>query len=384
MKPAIVINAYNRPRSLARLLQSIHGAHYLADMEIPLVISIDDAARHPEVVDIARQFAWPWGSKEILCREVRLGLVGHFFACGDLADKYGAIIYLEDDLVVSPVFYPYAAQMLEFYRPDDRIAGVSLYALWFNGYNRLPFVPYLDASDVFFIQVPYTQGLAFTSYQWSAFRSWQKQDENQKKNPNPFHESWSRFPPDDWFPEFARYLVATNRYFVFPRASLTTGAGDAGVHFARTSIFFQVPLQEEKTIYCPKLLDDSIAVYDSFFEILPSRLNRLLDAFQSYVYCVDLYSSRTRANIRTEFVLSSRPCRRPIFSFGKSMWPLEANIVHRTPGTEIHFCRTEDLEWGWLAELKTQESNRYYFSRGQNPGLKSWLTGKIAKILKRT
>ncbi len=382
MNPAIVVSAYNRPQALKRLLESLVRAAYPSPEPVPLVISIDRAAANPETEAVARQFEWSRGPKEVLAQKEHLGLVRHFYACGDLSEKYGAVIFLEDDLVISPVFYPYASQMLEFYRDDRRIAGVSLYGLWFNGYNRFPFVPYLDDADIFFLQTPYTQGEAFTDEQWSAFRRWRSGSEEQKKIQRPFHESWSNFLPDDWFPEYARYLTAADRFFVFPRASLSTGAGDAGTHFAKETGFFQAPLQQEKLVFHPKPLDESIAVYDCFFEMLPSRLNCLTDLLQGYDYSVDLYALKSRANLRSEYVLSSRPCRNPIHTFGKSMWPLEANIASRIPGDEISFCRTEDLQWGWRAGLQIEASQRFYFSHDHPPGLKSWVRARLARLLK--
>ena len=377
MHPAIVVNAYNRPRALARLLGSLGSAHYPERAAIPLVISIDAASENQETETIARQFNWPFGPKQVLGRSDHLGLVDHFFACGALSETYGAIIYLEDDLFVSPVFYAFAAQMLDCYQADPRIAGISLYALWFNGYNQLPFIPYPEAADVFFLQVPYTQGLAFTGDQWAGFRSWQRQNEGQADAPYPFHESWAHFDAHDWFPGFARYVASTGRFFVFPRSSLTTGMGDAGTHFARPTGFFQAPLQTEKQNYTKKPLDDSIAVYDSFFEMLPNRMDRLCNCFAGYDYCLDLYALRSKANIPSPYVLTSRPCQNPILSFAKAMHPLEANLAYRLPGKEIFFCQTRDLNWGWRAELIAQESNRRYFAHGRLPGLRSWLRGKL-------
>lgn len=383
MNASIVINAYNRPHSLARLLHSIGSSHYPTNIEIPLVVSLDDADRHPEVEEVARQFPWTRGPKEIICRLEPLGLLGHFYACGNLAEKYGAIIYLEDDLLVSPVFYFYASQALEFYKADARIAGISLYNLWFNGYTHGPFTPYLDEADVFFLQVPYTQGEAFTADQWAGFRSWQSNHAQWPSGAYPLHESWSHFQPDDWFPSWTRYVVATGRFFVYPRVSLSTGTGDAGTHFSQASSFFQVPLQQEKTSYQLKPLDDSLAVYDSFFEILPERLDRQTELIHGYEYTVDLNATRSKANISTEYVLTTRQCRRPLFTFGKSMWPIEANVVQRIPGKGINFCRKEDLLWGRWAELQTWSSNRSYFSRGRQPGMRDWLKMKLSKAFTR-
>jgi hypothetical protein len=288
---------------------------------------------------------WPYGPLEIICRDERLGLLGHFYACGDLSADFGLIIYLEDDLYVSPSFYPYASQALAFYQNDPSIAGISLYSLWFNGYTKNPFTPYLDEADIFFIQLPYTQGEAFTNAQWAHFRHWQP------GNPldvsaEPMHPAWATFAPDDWFPTWARYTVETGRFFVYPRASLATGFGDVGQHFSQATGFFQVPLQQEKSHYQLKTLAESCAVYDSFFEFLPGRLDRLTEVLHGTAYSIDLHATHSKDDVSTEFILTTRPCRRPIFTFGKAMWPLEANVVHGVPGKGISFCRVEDVQWG--------------------------------------
>ena len=81
------------------------------------------------VGEIAHGFPWPHGPKRVIVPEKHLGLVEHVHRAGALASEYSAIILLEDDLVASPAYYHYAASALDFYRDDDRIAGVSLYSL---------------------------------------------------------------------------------------------------------------------------------------------------------------------------------------------------------------------------------------------------------------
>jgi len=80
------------------------------------------------------------------------------------------------------------------------------------------------------------------------------------------------------------------------KVSLSTGCGDAGTHFNRTVTFFQAALQRSKQTYTFKNLDDSVCVYDSFFEILPDRLNRLNERLSAYNYDVDLYATKTERN----------------------------------------------------------------------------------------
>jgi len=171
------------------------------------------------------------------------------------------------------------------------------------------------------------------------------------------------FDAEDWFPIRTKYLVETGRYYVFPRQSLSTGMGDAGTHFSKSSAFFQVPLQGSKERFKFKSMDQSLSVYDSFFEILPDRLDRQVDWFKGMNYAVDLNGTKSRHNIQADFVLTSRPGKSPLHSFGRLMWPMEANIIENIPGSEIVFCDVKDLDWSWFGNLKIKKSSHSYFTR---------------------
>ncbi|HEX7975083.1 MAG TPA: hypothetical protein VF498_11795 [Anaerolineales bacterium] len=383
MNPAVVVMAYDRPAVLQRLLASLEAAHYPGDAEVCLHISIDRGPQgvHPGVLEAAERFNWQAGSKRVEVQPERLGLVEHFYHCGDLACQYGSIILLEDDLAVSPVYYPFTAGALNFYAADERLAGVSLYALWFNGYTHDPFIPLADDSDVYFLQIPYTQGQAFTAAQWERFRDWNHRQGAASSGRALIHEMFQQFGGDEWFPARTRYLAETGRYFVFPRVSLSTGLGDAGTHFNRNSYFFQTPLQRFKTDYRYQALDASTAVYDSFYEILPDRLNRLAPGLSDFEYSVDLNGTKSQHNLPYEFTLTSRPGRAPLRTYGKSAWPLEANVIDSVPGKEIGLSRTADLKWGRLAEWKISKSRFAYFNRHRPLRLRRyvllWLLEKL-------
>jgi hypothetical protein len=234
---------------------------------------------------------------------------------------------------------------------------------------------------VFFVQVPYTQGLAFTSAQWARFAAWRQSPLVSTPPAVPLHEAWSRFDHEDWFPLLARFVITTDRYFVFPRESHATGWGDAGTHFTRASRFFHVPLQRGKTRYDFKPLDKAEAVYDSFFELQPDRLNRLTEQLRGYDYALDLYATKSRANLRAEYVLTSRRCRNAITSFGKTVWPWEMNIAARTPGAEICLCRVEDVRWDRRSQLRAWYDNTRYFARGRTPRWTTLLKLALARML---
>ena len=375
MTPAIVVVAYNRPMSLLRLLDSLAGLQGVVDA--PLVISIDAGGdQFAQVLAVAKQFVWQFGKKRVWVQERPLGLIGHVFACGDLVDEFGAIILLEDDLVVSPQAYRYAAAALAFYEDDPRIAGISLNSLWFHGITQAPFTPYLDDGDVFFMQIAWFQGQAYTQKQWAAFRTWRETAVPQILPADHMHELFQTFPPTDWFPLKTKYLVQTNRFYVFPRESLTTNFGDSGTHVQETS-FFQVPLQTRRTSFCFQALADSVAVYDSFQEMLPERLNELTDQFVDYAFTIDLHGTRSLANIHTEFVLTTQELHDPLVTFGLARRPFIANVIHNQPGSGISFGRTADLDLGWQARLRAA-SRQAYFARRQ-VGLRQWLKWWVGK-----
>lgn len=374
MKPAIVVVAYNRPDALRRLLRSLLGLQ--GAVNAPLVISIDAGGdQFAEVVAVAQQFAWTLGEKRVLVRERPFGLVNHVFACGDLVAEFGAIILLEDDLVVSPQAYRYAAAALDFYADDPQIAGISLNALWFHGITHEPFTPYLDDGDVFFMQIAWFQGQVYTQKQWAAFRQWQEKANTALLPSDTMHELFQTFPSTDWFPLKTKYLVQSDRFYVFPRESLSTNFGDSGTHVRGTS-FFQVPLQTRRTRFRFQPLADAVAVYDSFQEMLPGRVNRLTDQLADYEFTVDLHGTRSLANIPTEFVLTTQEMHHPLATFGLDRRPLIANVIHRQPGRGISFGRTADLDQRWHARLLAASRRRAYFARrqvGLRQRLKWWL-----------
>lgn len=363
-KPVIVVPAYNRPGSLQRLLDSLAAADYPPDVR--LIISIDAGGANGRTVhQIAQQFNWPHGAKEVIQHERHLGLIDHIFFCGDLSQKYGSIILLEDDLAVSPVFYHFAAQALAYFADDERIAGIALNALWFNGFTHTPFTPYLDDSDVFFLQIPWYQGQAYSAAQWGRFREWRETAVPHITPADGLHELFTQFPKTDWFPFKTKYLVQMERLYVFPRQSLTTNFGDAGTHFHQRTQFFQVPLQTFRREYRLCGLDQSAAVYDTFQEMRPECLNRLTDRFQGYEYTVDLHGTKSPANIRAEYVLTGKCSRAPLFSFGLEMRPPVANVVTAVPGQALHFTRAADLDVSRRAEWAREARLYRYYGWGR-------------------
>ncbi len=125
--PAIVIPCFERPDSLERLLSSLSRAKFPSRQQVSLVFSVDHSGSRA-VSDIASAYDWRYGEKRVVCHPRRLGLRENVLWCGDQTEELGAVIVLEDDLIVSPNFYTYAVEASLAYRDHSEIAGVSLYA----------------------------------------------------------------------------------------------------------------------------------------------------------------------------------------------------------------------------------------------------------------
>ena len=299
MNPAIVISAFDRPRSLNRLLRSIESAIFLSN-DIPLVISIDGGGNE-EVVQIAEEFAWKHGSKRILNHTENLGLKQHIISCGDLSAEYGSVIILEDDLTVSPYFYDFANSASKEYGDTHEVAGISLYAYKVSENGFEPFYPAEDGKDLYLMQVASSWGQLWTRSQWTGFKTWL--DEGaicQKKLPE-YLDDWS---DRSWKKEFIRYLVQTDKWFVFPRVSLTTNHEDPGVHgFGKGR--FQVPvLGLEKAWGLPSLEELKVR-YDAWFKGTaqtidlfgePASKSSSASTFSIIVECGDLGDLETTLN----------------------------------------------------------------------------------------
>lgn len=388
MNPAIAVPAFNRPDALARLLASLAAAEVPAATSLILVIDQPAEERHrrgqAEVLSLADAFVWPHGPKHLIIQPQPMGLVGNVFFAGALATEYGAIILLEDDLVVSRRFYGYAQQALSFYAAEPRLAGISLNTLWFNGFTHQPFIPLLDDGDVYFLQLSTPQGQVYTAAQWSHFTGWLASNGRQATTTDNVHELFTTFPPDDWLAMKARYLAATKRYYVYPRESLTTNFGLPGTHFARSTALFQMPLQQFRREFRFISLDTAVAVYDGFYEMLPDRLSRMATELSAVEFDVDLYATKAERHLRAEYILTTRRCRQAAATFAREMRPLEANVIAGVPGQGISLARRADVDLSAAATRQAQHENDRYFER-YRPGQwgKRAMVGKMRRFLGR-
>lgn len=330
MKPAIVVVTYNRPRNLKRLLLALENAYY-NDNDIDLIVSIDYGGDE-KVNEVAEQAKWSHGNKLINKYSVNQGLKNHIFQCGDLSEKYGAVIIFEDDTFPSPYFYLYTQQALETYKDNEHIFAISLYSQTFNGYANRSFIPLNNGFDAFISQIECSWGECFIGKQWKKFKKWYQEHENNlvynKEIPKAVYgwkESRCKF--------LLYYIVENQLYYLTPYQSFSTNFNSKGTHIKENSPAYQVALSWGNRKYRFPDFDEAIK-YDAFFESI--ELKKYLETQFNKKVCIDCFGTRDGFE-GYDFALSSRILPyKCIKSFGMEMRPEELNIYYDIPGNDLY------------------------------------------------
>jgi glycosyl transferase family 2 len=356
----IVVVAFNRKTPLERLLKSLNKAEY--SQNVDLIFSIDHGD-NKDVLDIAKNFTWQFGDKKVIYHDTNLGLRSNILFCGDLTTKYDGVIILEDDLYVSPFFYSYTIEAVNYYQNDPNITGISLYSHYFNETSSLPFIPLQDHTDIYFLQLASSWGQCWTRRHWQEFKQWYK-GKNQNYIENlPIPKDIIEWPESSWKKYFIAYMIETDKFFVYPRLSLTTNFCEQGTHSDVKRHTFQTQLQYFKKNYVFQSLLQSSAVYDSYCELLPDRLNRLFPTLKKYSYEIDLYGTKPLKMIKNKYLLSTKKSTDSIFQYGREMKPIEINVMEEVAGEEIYFGeKTTFHEEGWGDMSYSSQDFYYYFN----------------------
>lgn len=327
---AIIVVAYNRSKSLERLLLSISNSIF-PDNDITLIISIDKSDENKDVLNVANNFNWKNGKKQIINHEHNLGLRKHIVKCMNFVFEFENIIILEDDLFVSPGFYNYAIQAIDFARDKDYIAGISLYNHQLNVHTDTNFSALMDGYDNWYFQFASSWGQIFSRKNIEAFLSWYEKEPDVNRNDNvpAGVRSWS---DKSWLKYFIAFVIEKNKYFLYPFVSLSTNFSDEGTHIVNDTTRYQVPVASSHIkSYRFSTISESRSVYDAFFE--NKRLSEVLNTPLNNI-TIDLYGYKS--NYKTDFLLSSKILDFKILkSFRRGLKPHDANIQYQIEGEDF-------------------------------------------------
>ena len=342
-KLAIIAIGYNRHIAFAYMLNSLLKIK-TDRRDIHLVLTIEGEASE-EVKQVAEQFQWPFGEKHIVYQEHKLGLRNHFIWVGDQTEIYDNVIFMEDDLSVSPYIIDVAEQLINAYGDDERVAGGAFYSPLVCEFTSQRFYPINDGGDTYFFQHPYWGNL-WQKDKWKQFREWYKTYSRNESILPKYVRGWKT---TSFKVVYIQYLIEMGRYIVFTRESYVNNMGFAGLHNKSGGKqhnqyggnTYQVPFViGNKSLYC-KSFDDSVSIYDANFEIEDFALKRANSKLKEYEFDVDL--NKTGDIKEHEIVLTFGTSTRPIMSFHGGMKPYELAVATDQEGEGIVLSRRTDI-----------------------------------------
>lgn len=333
-KPAIVVIAYNRVKSIDRLLKSINNA----DIDsADLIISIDKS-NTDAVEKYADSFEWKYGNKRIIKHTENLGLRKHILSVGSLLKEYESIIVLEDDIIVAPGFYRYATAAASFYSEEENIAGISLYNYEFNYQTFQPFNALKNEYDVYFMQIAMSWGQVWMRKSWNRFYEWYEQNKHlQLSNINDKY-SFKDWDEKSWLKYHIGYCIANNKYFVYPYHSYTSNCSDQGIH-VKSDLFVYHPTLK----YCSAEKDFHFVsfangiIYDSYNEnkLLFEKLN-----LSSSELTLDLADNEKNIFMRKYLLTTKHLDKKIIKKYALEFRPIEMNVLMDNKGEGIYLYDT--------------------------------------------
>lgn len=356
---AVVAVGYNRPDSMSTLLNSIKLVEDIEE-NLDLIISIDKGQRQRDIVELSEKFDWQYGEKIIRAFSERQGLRNHIIQCGDLTEKYDAVIVLEDDLIVSPYFYSYVKQAIEFYKDEDAIAGISLYKHQFHPGVYRPFEAEHNGYDAYMMQFAQSWGQCWTKKMWNEFKSWYLKNEKKDLSEDGilpvYISNWNKH---SWLKYYMRYIVETNKYFIYPIISLSSNRSETGQHCRVTNNDYQVSMLQGNMNFNFPRLDKSVK-YDVFFERVGIE-NKIFPKCRGEIL-LDLYGSRTNYKDKRYVISTNALPYEKINSFGLVLRPIEQNCMFPQPGDGINLY---DLS----KEERIKKINKDYLTRFDTRGI---------------
>ena len=347
IKPVIVVLAYNRPKALSRLLNSIKDADY--QVRAKLIISLEGGASD-EVLKISEEFQSDSLDKLIIKRKKKLGLRNHVLACGDLVKEFGAAIILEDDLIVDKYYYRFACDSLQYYKEDDNVAGVALYSHEYNQFSDLPFRPMRNGYATFPMQLPCSWGQCWTEKQWNNFRDWYEgKTSGDLDNIIGLPDYVKAWPDSSWKKFFHGYIVEKELCFMYPYESYSTNCSDeGGTHIVKGSNAHQVQMATAKRPYfkpdfCPS---ENIEVfYDAFMEADGDFVYRSVGIDRNEV-TLDLQGIKPmKLLLKRPLAITIKQAKNSLNYYDLKFKPIEFNLLNSSEvKSDLCLVKTKDLK----------------------------------------
>ncbi|MCC5832363.1 MAG: hypothetical protein JJU12_04900 [Chlamydiales bacterium] len=162
MSPPVAVFGHKRPQHLKACLEAVRCSEALLGKQLPLYIYCDAARNKAEAKDVettlavAREF----GRGEVIARKENFGFRNITEGISSLCEKYGKVIVLEDDVLISPDFLPFIVSALEKYQDNPEVFMVS---------GFMYFAERFSAPEAYFLNLGFIWGWATWSRAWKHY-----------------------------------------------------------------------------------------------------------------------------------------------------------------------------------------------------------------------
>ena len=169
-KTPVAVFSYNRPDHTRRTLEALSKCHRVNECDVFLFS--DGAKNDAAYLDVSatRKVLHEWSNQlnaQIIEQPQNIGLAKSIVSgVTSLCEKYGRVVVIEDDLVVSPDFLHYMIESLNRYTDEEQIMQVGGFTLC---------APSDLSTDCFFLPVTTTWGWGTWQRAWQKF-SWEPFD----------------------------------------------------------------------------------------------------------------------------------------------------------------------------------------------------------------
>lgn len=291
----VALFVYNRPRHTERVIKSL-ASNQLASASNLFIFSdaarTDDAAARVDEVRHIIGAVSGFKSVTVVLRERNLGLA-HSIIDGvtSLCQKYGRVIVVEDDLLVSTAFLEFMNAALGYYETCDRVMHVSGYMFPVREPNRLP--------DTFFYRGTSCWGWATWQRAWRHFEPDARRllgNIRQNGMQREFDilgttrytamlKAQAEGRVDSWAIRWYASVFLARGLCLHPNQSLVQNIGHdgTGVHCARTNAY-DVRLAHARQWRWPDDVEESTAALDAMADFYRSIRGSLRSRISRFIY----------------------------------------------------------------------------------------------------
>jgi hypothetical protein len=262
----IAFFAYNRPEHTSQALESLSRCDGARESELFIYCDGPKGSKDEKAVSQVREIvkSHNWcGTVQVIEKEVNLGLA-HSIIHGvtEIVNRYGRIIVLEDDLVLSPQFLNFMNDALDKYEDIQKVMHVSGYMFPVRG--KLP--------ETFFYRATSCWGWATWKRAWDKFEPDAKklldkfEDEKQRwefdiKGTKPYYKmlhEQTKKNTTAWAARWYASVFFSNGICLHPGISLVNNIGHdgTGIHCCSTGVF-DVDLSRERVSHFTQDIKES-------------------------------------------------------------------------------------------------------------------------------